>query len=269
MNGMLIVAKKEFQDLLNSKLVLIILAFYMLMLLTSFYVINTTGVTIPKGLILMEPGYDACYFGGLVAVVLGFSSMSVETSGKALNTLLVKPLYRDTIINGKLIGAFALLSWIFWITAAVYTLALYLIVGNLISPYIVLYIERLPFVFLLYLLCSMLFYSLSMLMSVMFKEQSFALFMGLLSWIILAFFMHDIVIVQNISDSLSILFGGQYFSLVDTISPMSMIRAILGEDVNSIGAWISNDILEFFMLALYCFITTIMAYVAFIRRDVT
>lgn len=268
MSNVMIIAKKEFLDLLNSKLVLIILAFYMIMILTSFYIIYNSNINDPKGLILMEPGYDVCYFGSLVAVVLGFSSMSIETSGKALNTLLVKPLYRDTIINGKMMGVLVFLSWIFWITAAVYTLAIYLIVGNLISPYIIFYVERLPFIFLLYLLCSMLFYSISVLMTILFKEQSFALFMGLLFWIILVSFMNDVVIVQNIADSLNLLSGGQYFSLINTSSPISMIRSILGEDVDSIDAWVFRDVSKIFVLMLYCFVSTILAYVAFLWRDV-
>lgn len=278
MGSMLIVAKKEFRDLLNSKLVLIILAFYMIMLLTSLYITYTNGATTSKGFILMEPGYDASYLGSLVAIVLGFSSMSVETSGKALNTLLVKPVYRDTIINGKLLGVLAFLSWIFWITVAVYTLVLYLIDGNLISAYILLYVERLPFMFLLYLLCCMLFYSLSMLMSIMFKEQSFALFMGLLSWIILIYMMNDVVIVQNIASSLHTLFGGEYFHITEILSPILMVRAILlgddaistitGGDLSSVGAWLSSVSIKFAVFTLYCFITIILAYVAFLRRDV-
>jgi len=272
MGSVLIVARKEFRDLLSSKLVLIILAFYMLMLLASVYSIyvdaDSGSIINSKRLILMEPGYDACYFGSLVAIVLGFSSMSVETSGKALNTLLVKPLYRDAVINGKLLGMLAFLSWIFWITVAVYTLAIYFIDSDLISPYILLYVERLPFVFLLYLLCSMLFYSLSVLMSIVFKEQSFSLFMGLLSWIILVYLMLDITIVQNVADSLSLLFGGEYTHIIGTLSPILMVRAILGEDVNSVGVWISSGLPKFGVLALYCVVTTVIAYVAFLRRDV-
>jgi len=264
----LIVAKKEFQDLLNSKLVLIILFFYMLMLISSFVSIYMNGVNDPKGLILMEPGYDSCYFGSLVAVVLGFLSMSVETTGKSLNTLIVKPLYRDTIINGKVLGVLVFFTWIFWVTVAIYTLAIYLISGNSISPFIILYLERLPLVFLLYMLCSLLFYSLSMLMSILFKEQSFALFMGLLSWIILVYFLQDVVIVQNISDSLNLLLGGQYFSIVSILSPISRIRLILGDNVDNIGAWVSMDAFNCFVLLFYCLITMVLAYIAFLRRDV-
>ncbi|MDI6898040.1 MAG: ABC transporter permease subunit [Methanocella conradii] len=269
MSDMLIVARKEFSDLLNSRLVLIVLAFYMFVLLQTFYHMYTNTITTPKGLILMEPGFDACYLGSLVAVVLGFSAMSEETSGKALNTLMVKPLYRDTIINGKLLGGVAFLSWIFWITVAIYTLAINLIAGSLISPYMALYVERLPFVFLLYLLITMLFFSLSMLMSILFKEQSFALFMGFLVWIVFIFLLHDISIMQNLVVSLNLALGGQYFSTYDPFSPISMIRSMLVVDnYENIGALISMEMPKMVKLAFYCFVSIALAYVAFLRKDV-
>lgn len=269
MSNVLIVAKKEFSDLSNSKLVLIILAFYMLMLITSVYTIYINVINNPKALVFMEPGYDACYFGSLVAIVLGFSTMSAETSGNALNTILVKPLYRDSIINGKIIGAVTFLSWVFWITVAIYTLAIYLIIGNSFAPYIILYLERLPFIFVLYLLCSILFYSLSISTSILFKNQSFALFIGLLLWIILIYFLHDTIIVQNLTNSMNFLFGSQYSSLLDTLSPISMIRSILAADVNDIGVWIFEEASSIFILVLYCFVSMILAYTAFLKRDVT
>jgi len=275
MGNVLIVAGKEFRDLLNSRLVLIILAFYVLVLLTSLYLdAGTEGIGTSVGFLLVGPGWDVCYFGSLVAIVLGFSSMSVETSGKALNTLLVKPLYRDTIINGKLLGVLAFMSWIFWITIAIYTIGIYLFASNLLSQYILLYIERLPFVFLLYLLCSLFFYSLSMLMCVIFKEESFALFMGLLSWIILQHMLNNAIIAQNIDYTLHLLFGGEYSSVVNVLSPILLVRAILmGGDasgvVSDIGAWFFSVVPNIFMLALYCFVATVFAYVAFLRRDVS
>ncbi len=279
MRGIFVIAKKEFRDLLNSRLVLIILAFYVLVLLTSLYLDSgTEGIGTSVGFLLVSPGWDACYFGSLVAVVLGFSSMSFETSGKSLNTLLVKPLYRDTIINGKLLGVLAFMSWIFWITIAVYTIAIYLFAGNLLSQYLLLYIERLPFVFLLYLLCCMLFYSLSMLMCVLFREQSFALFLGLLSWIILIHLLNDAVMVQNIADSLHVLFGGEFYNIAEVLSPILLVRAILmsgdssvffGGNVSSAGAWLFSVIPYVFMLALYCFVATVLGYAAFLRRDVS
>jgi len=267
MGNVLIVARKEFSDLLNSKLVLIVLAFYMLVLLHTFYHMHT-HVNDYKNFVLVGFGFRVSYLGSLIAVVLGFSSMSVETSGKALNTLLVKPLYRDTIINGKILGALAFLSWIFWITVAIYTLAMCLIAGSLISPYMALYVERLPLVFLLYLLISMLFFSLSMLMSVLFKEQSFTLFMGFLSWILIVYLMHNGIIVENLVVSLNLVLGGQYFSMYDPLSPIIMIGSILAKDVNDIGALISMEMSKIVKLALYCFVTMILAYVAFLRRDV-
>lgn len=42
--------------------------------------------------------------GTIIGIMIGFSTISSEKFGKALNILVTKPLYRDTIINGKIIA---------------------------------------------------------------------------------------------------------------------------------------------------------------------
>jgi ABC-2 type transport system permease protein len=202
-------------------------------------------------------------------VVLGFSSMSAEADGKALTTLLVKPLYRDTIINGKLFGAIGLFFCIFWFMAAMYLSGLFLVLGGPISAQLSNFMEFLPLAFLLYMLCSIFLFSLSMLMCIMFKEQSFALFMGFLSWILLFYVMGNrglagyIVDFFHLDQSTSLLVGGLW--------PYNLISTILGDTINgrTISFALSNNVMFISILSLYCFVTLVAAYISFIRRDVS
>ena len=43
--------------------------------------------------------------GPIIGVIIGCSTISAERMGNALNTLITKPVYRDTIINGKIMGS--------------------------------------------------------------------------------------------------------------------------------------------------------------------
>jgi len=123
--------------------------------------------------------YSLCWYGSLVAIVLGFTSISEELDGKALNNLLVKPLYRDTIINGKIIGTLGFALCLFLFTTALYTIFMFIYYGvilnsfsRLIDVYIPLFMGGLPLVIVLTLLCFFFFYALSIVYALYFKNQT-------------------------------------------------------------------------------------------------
>lgn len=273
MNNLLIIAKKEFVDLISSRLVILILAFFVLILSLSFYnnysSYNNYSHAVDSSTFIGIFTIIICFYGSLAAVVVGFSSMSAEADGKALNTLLVKPLYRDTIINGKVLGAFCLFFCIFWCTAALYLSGLFLFFGSAISAQLPIFIEFLPLTFLLYMLCSIFLFSLSILMCVSFKEQSFALFLGFLSWILLFYVIDNrnvagyIIDFFNLDQSTSLLVSGLW--------PYNLVSIIMGDTVNggSVLAVVSDNFMFISILFLYCFVTLVLAYISFIRRDVS
>jgi ABC-2 type transport system permease protein len=290
MSGILVIAKKEFADLVSSRLVILVLAFYVVIFSLSFYnyygSIDITSLSasaydrynVPN--ILSNPAGTftgtfimvICYYGSLVAVVLGYSSMSGEADGKALSTLLVKPLYRDTIINGKLFGAFLFLFCIFWATLAFYMCGLFILFGGMIGNHLLEFISMLPLAFILYVLSTMLFFSLSMLACITFKEQSFALFLGFLSWILL-YLMANMAFIGYIVSFFHMDQPTGYF--VSGLIPYNILSFISGDIINGKGIAdtlsknFSQIAVQIFTLSLYCFVTTVMAYASFIRRDVS
>lgn len=278
-NSTIQVAKKELINLLNNRLVLIIMALYLIEFIS--FLINTTypfdgmpslmsNAKDPAHTVFVMLTYSLCTYGSLVAVVLGFASISEELEGKALNTLLVKPLYRDTIINGKILGALGFVLCLFLFTTALYVVFMLMYFGivvnafsKLVEVYIPSFVNGLPLVLVLSLLCFFLFYALSILYALLFKSQSFSLFMGILSWIFLfpvlssvgftapiAFFFHDLSLGNLIGD----------------LSPLTIVGLILGNF--DFGSALAHNWPEFFKLSLYCFVTLVGAYIVFIRRDV-
>lgn len=285
-NSILVIARKEFSDLVSSRLVVFILAFYVLMFILSSYNFYSSFdvsslsskpevpdvIASPAGVFCGAFIMVACYYGGLVAVVLGYSSMSGEADGKALSTLLVKPLYRDTIVNGKLVGASCFLCCVFWVVAAFYLAGLFLFFGGVISACFFDFLGFLPLAFILYMLYTMLFFSLSMLMCITFKEQSLALFSGFFLWIFLNL-MSNMMFMGYITSFFN--FDRSTTHLISSLAPYNILSFISGDIVNSGGVFdmlaksFSEVAVQVFALLLYCFVATVMAYASFIRRDVS
>lgn len=289
MSNILVIARKEFSDLVSSRLVILILAFYVLMFMLSFY--NFYGsidiaslssqsdkynvpdiIANPAGTFISMLVMVVCYYGGLAAVALGYSSISSEADGKALSTLLVKPLYRDTIINGKLLGASCFLFCVFWVTTAFYLAGLFLLFGGMISAYFLEFLGMLPLAFILYMLYTMLFFSLSMLICITFKEQSFALFLSFLFWILLNL-MANMMFMGYITSFFN--FDQSTAHFITSLVPYSILAFISGYIMNGNGIFdtlsrnFSEIAMQVFALSLYCFVATVMAYASFIRRDVS
>jgi len=277
MSNILMVARKELSDLVNSKLVTVFLIFYLFIFLSSFYDVIRPYPDLPPVLfqldndpiqiIFVQYVYLLCWYGSQMAIILGFISMTRELDGKALNTLLAKPLYRDTIINGKMLGAIAFSILLFVFTTALYIMAILVYFSNsmdkVISFYIPQFIGGIPLAFMLSMLCIMLFYSLTLLFCILIKEQSFALFVSILMW----FLLFLVIGGCDVAYYIGIFFNSEALDhLIGGFSIYTMLYYIL--EYMDIGSVLTKYGIEILKLSLYCFVTIILTYIAFLRRDV-
>lgn len=142
----LIVAGKEFRDHLTSKRFMIIFAILMLLSILSIsgglsqydqslqdYKQNTaqnqqsgilTSISMPSVLyVFTSMNQYLVLIAAALSVAMGFDLISKEKEEGSLKSLLSHPVYRDSVINGKLIGALAVLTVVmcamFLITIAV------------------------------------------------------------------------------------------------------------------------------------------------------
>lgn len=278
MSNMLNVAKKEFQDLMGSRLVLIVLIWYLVSSIGSFYYTYNNYVYVVSHEDPSDPYYYLHYtspvdrffkgivnnfrwLGPVLALVLGFVSMTSEIDGSALGTMLTKPLYRDTIINGKLLGNMVFMMTIMLATTVLYIVAVLAMTGNL--DFAIGLIGKIPLVLMLASLCMTFMFSLSVLITLLIRDQSLALFIGFLSYIILFRFIHSSDIAGGIMDYFHSRFLGD---LISGFSPDKMFYLILGDaDLSNI---IANSGFEVFKLAMYCIVSITLAYTVFLRRDV-
>jgi ABC-2 type transport system permease protein len=272
MDNIINVAKKEFSDLWGSWLVVFIFAVFMVLTAFTdyqFYGILSNHHYIEGDIIknfLCGVMIVLTSYGSLVAVVVGFASIASERQNNALNTLLVKPLYRDTIVNGKLLGSLVFLLCMFGLAVLVYTAGLFIVCGSIFAPLFVEYFTGLPFAIGISLVYTMIVFSVSMLYSILFRKQAFALALGVLS-----IFISQTISTYTVTRGLSTLTG--YNAVVITgWSPYGILDNIIFTLYRSHPGLVADTSMvwsDTAKLLLYMVVIVVICYMVFLRRDVS
>ncbi|MGA9140406.1 MAG: ABC transporter permease subunit [Methanocella sp.] len=273
------VAKKEFVDLYNSWLVMAILVVFLFSILVTIYGYHQLVSVQPGGstgllnAVLNGLWYTLAYYGLFVGIVIGFASIAGEKHRNALNTLLAKPLYRDSIINGKLAGTAAFLCCVFGLAIAFFTSVMFIVYKGLFFSVFIRYVEALPLMFVLALGYVLIYVLLSMLITVLVRDPAFALI-----FTVFLVFIFDISTTNNVAGFVStILSGGQDLALRQAIaqwSPMSLMdnigSSLYPPTINGMAmlSMFSADSLAV-KLAIFLVVAMVASYVVFIRSDVS
>lgn len=281
MSNMINIARKEFSDLLGSKMVIVVLAGYLVFVLfTIFYLYgilssnmgsnlrfgDNLGMAVSNYLftILTE------YYGPIIGVMIGCTSILKERQSNALNTLIVKPLYRDDIINGKLLGSLGFLMAILGFTIALYTSILLILCGDILAPTFGNYLSRLPLVFVFSTILISIFLTTSMLISILVKSPAFAMILGTL----LVYISH-LMSSSNLALPLSRMFpdkGGYIRDVITNMSPTGLLKPIRSNLFDSSISMIQSfqlvlpDMLGF---VLFVLIACVLSYITFTMRDIS
>lgn len=280
MGNILNIAKKEFNELIGNKIVLIILTVFLFLIIKStydYYDALAHGQLLIEDLasgILLSIWYILSSYGSLVCIVIGFSLVSSEKIGSALNTLLTKPLYRDTIINGKLLGALGFIACTFIMAIVLFISALFITIGSPAVSVLPDILSRLFVVFILSLIYAMIFFALSMLIALLVKDQAFAL---ILSVIMLP--ISDLITNADFVGNIYYLLSGSLIikdsaaiRFISELSPSGISLVLTsGNFFNpKLSLWSAFSLAEFeiLRLVLYMVITITLCYIVFIRRDV-
>jgi ABC-2 type transport system permease protein len=197
----MIVAVKEFRDYLTSRRFLLIFAVLLLMCIAAIIAgvasyntqvstynqdvsrvsANTTGgfrysPTMPSIMLIFE-SFSASFVivGWLLAIAIGFDLISKEKESGSLKLLLARPTFRDSIINGKIIGSTAILLVALGGTFLV-TLALLLFQGIIPSGDD---LTRLVTFFVMLMLFSLAFLSVAIAASALSKNSTLAILIAI------------------------------------------------------------------------------------------
>ena len=111
-NNIMVIAKKEFADHLESLVFLYFTVTFTLVILAWSYVkgmeVEYTSTVLGKSDVMR--GFEGVAsvvgrFAPIVGIVLGFDAIVKEVKSNSMNVLLTHPAYRDNIILGKILGA--------------------------------------------------------------------------------------------------------------------------------------------------------------------
>ncbi|MBO8183391.1 MAG: ABC transporter permease [Archaeoglobus sp.] len=132
---MLIVAKKEFTDQITSKRFISVLAIMLIFSAVSIYQgadefikqykmfeSGSLGEESKPSIIRIFGFFGSAgilTFGGILGLLMGFDLITREKETGSLKTLLSHPVFRDQIINGKALGAFAALCIVVALTIVI------------------------------------------------------------------------------------------------------------------------------------------------------
>lgn len=275
MDNIIKIAEKEFLDLVNSRLVLIILSVYVLLIFKTVYDIY---MSIPQSesnfivYILLGLWYNLTAYGSLVCIVIGFSSISSEMATGALNTLVVKPVHRDTVINGKLLGILGFLTCIFTISSILYLSVIITCFGASIASMIADFLLRVAVIILLSMIYVLVFLLLSMLFSILVRDRPIALILSMLALSISQLF-YNVGFISNICMILGISDLSTQNSIAE-LSPDAMSMVItnnldLFNPLMNLWAALQPVWIDVGKLALYAFILIVVNYIVFIRSDIS
>jgi ABC-2 type transport system permease protein len=279
MRNVLIIARKEFVDILSNRMVLFIL------ILFAFYVVTLTydfGIVVSGGRPGERVGFDdnngvaaanyilyiLTWCGAIIGVVIGCSTISTERMGHALNTLITKPVYRDTIINGKIVGSLIFFAAYIFFIMLIFTAGFLAFSGNFIAPYLTDYYSRLPAIFILILLYIGVFLSLSLLVSILVRNQALAMVLS-----VIIVYISEQFVLSNVLENLDNILPGLGLSdILTDISPKSVANQahlIFMHSWNDANTAFFDVLPGMQKLLLMIIIGMVLSYIVFVKRDIS
>lgn len=286
MGNVLNIAKKEFGDLLNDRIILVVIIvylLYLLIILTNMYNLFISGfydedpgiygfdpIANLAGSIMDQYTLTLSRYGALLGIAVGFLSISGERHGGALNVLVSKPLYRDTIITGKMIGSLLFLLCIFTLVSIFLTSGVFIICGSTLVPIMGECLARIPIALVTALLYVLVFFFVAMIISILIKNYAFSLILGLLAWN-----FSELMKTMSITGFIALYLGDLdgITSFFWDISPDGIIRnisynALEDFSVNYFGC-ISLAGYDLAKLLIYVIVLMFMSYTVFLRSDIS
>jgi ABC-2 type transport system permease protein len=281
--NLFIIARKEFRDLLNNRFVIFALVLNLLLVIISVYrlynnvyhgnfVWSNDRNSFISGMVSM--GTISAY-GSFIGIVIGYSTIASEVQTNALGVLAVKPVYRDTIINGKMIGATLFLLCMVGLTSAIYVSLVVAIFGNILaSAPLDFYVTRLLISFMISLFYILVFYTIAILVTLAIKDHTVALIISVITIVI-----SSLICSLSVSGNIGIIAEktmnidyeevGQF---VAGLSPDGIISEIGFTNVFDPSANLQSSLQSvwplIFRLVIYIIIALVLSYIAFIRRDI-
>ena len=233
MNTTLTIARKEFRTAFRSRIFLTITILFLGLSMLSVYIGSTTknaemriynetiaqlqaqgAAVLPAApeihtlTILANLIEYVSMVGAILAVILGYNTLIEEKESGSLKLILSRPVFRDQLIIGKLLGNSAVIAVLLGIVF-VFNLVL-LVLAGVIMPTLAEVVRLLVFMLMAFSYM-LIFLSLAMLLSIRMKDSATVFLISLVVWTVFAFvipqmaetFMVNSSVVNGISGAVN------------------------------------------------------------------
>lgn len=209
MNTSLIIARKEFRAAFRNRLFLTITLLFLGLSILSVYIGSVTkraemriynetvaslqangAAVLPAApeihtlTILANLTEYVAIVGAILAVILGYNALIEEKESGGLKLLLSRPVYRDQLLIGKLLGNTAVIATLLGLVF-VFNLVLLVVIGG-IWPTVGEVVRLFTFT-LMALAYMLIFLSLAMLLSIRLNNAATVFLISLVVWVLLSF----------------------------------------------------------------------------------
>jgi len=219
LNPIRIIAGKEFKTAFKDKIFIVITVLFLVLSIVSVYIGSSTknaemkayqdivGILKSQGNTNLPVSPDiyplsilrniityVSMVGAVLAIFLGFDAFSGERENGTIKLLLTKPLYRDQIVTGKLLGAACVIGSLLGITLIV-NIVLFGAVSGLIPD--IGEISRLAAFMIIAFLYMMSFYIAALFVSIKTTNRAFGFMAMMIVWIFISFVIPQLADTQR------------------------------------------------------------------------
>jgi ABC-2 type transport system permease protein len=232
------------------------------------------------------------WFSPLVGIALSFDSVIKERKSASLNVLLTHPVFRDTIILGKMLGAVLLLLVVMLVSSGISLGTIILLLGAKVSA---MELSRIAVWFILTFLYALVFLGIGLVCSIFIREATDSIICNIVIWLtlsimftwILAFLRYSLEPVLavsagglDITDSLSALSPMHHYAELSTgktgLGWGAGGGGYGGENIDGIldirftlAQWLKEFWTNLAVLFTAPLILLIAAYLKFLREDIS
>lgn len=302
-----IIVRKELKENLKSIKYWVIIALFVLLYLASSYAVGFAlrgfggpiGLTRRSRMIVQLTSSvtgTMTYIAPLLGIALGFSAIAAERDKGTIRLLLARPIYRDDVVNGKVLAAVILIVLAVGMSTAIAIPLSVILQGlNVTADDIV----RLTLSIVPATLLALAYYAIALFASVNAGRSSHALVIGIVTWIFFAFLLPmlaSFVAFYTLGPPPAITFNAtrpgqmpeqfreyysryqQIYSQFQLISPNDRYTYLAGtlfsireqtETYESLLGILSRRWIDIVVLLAYIIVFIALSYVFFVRRQET
>lgn len=292
------IAQKEFADSLWSPVFLVLLVTFTLVTFVFSYQqglaaerLSKMGGESTSVLMLGLKGIAGIitWFAPLIGIALSFDAVIKEQKSGSMNVLLTHPVFRDTIILGKLLGFMLTLFLVLSISAAVSVGTLLVLIGEVVST---MELTRIALYVLFTFLYALVFLGIGVILSIVVKDAADSLVYNVIIWLGLSIVFTVIVITffllsgQTLTGDIS---GWGIVAKISNISPMHHYAEVITGKTNlgwggpgiesnikgildtrfTLAQWFSEFWMNLIVLIVTPIILLITAFITFLRKDIS